>query len=145
VNVINSIILTGIVFAVVFFVVYRDIMAKRPIQEALTDEEIVSLRRMNNLFDVVPIHNGNEWKNLSVDDLVNICLTAVAVHCKIHQNNLIFSRSRIILEIEGLCKDLSCWMEDNANRDFYKGSNMRYLIEKPLIVAELLREEALKP
>ncbi len=142
-NIVNAIILSLIV--IVSIIVFRVIRTRSPIQqEKFTDEDILKLRRMNNLFEDVPLHNGDEWKNLDCEELAGICLDAIGVFCRSHQNEKNFSRPRIILEIEGRCNELSCWMVDNAKRDFYKDSDMNYLIEKSRQVAQILRTEAFK-
>lgn len=109
-----------------------------PREPLFSDEEINSLCRVNNLFEDVPLHNGHEWKDLPVDNLIAICVEASEIVGKVNER----SKKRFLIQTAERAEDLSSWMRTNSKRDFYRDSNMSYLIEKPRILAFSLRSLA---
>jgi len=105
---------------------------------SFSEGERKALRRMNNLFQDVPIYNGHEWKTLSVDELMDVCITAIELQCKMQQSIKGYSRTQLVFEMADRCSNLSVWMQNNAKRPFYAESDMTYLIEKPREVARQL-------
>lgn len=126
-----------------------------------------ALVRYQALFIGVPLLGGDEWKTLSVDELVSICHEAAseahdlfqrrrADAMQEHAQQWVFarwwrewrgwqppeapSREEIFAVMADECLRLSRWMQEHQNRPFYVDSDMSYLVYKPAKVAELLHE-----
>jgi hypothetical protein len=138
-------ILVIVVVIIPFSFLLRGVIMKRArrikkLSNALTDEEIEKIRRMNNLFDDLPPENGREWWTLEVQELKDICVNAA---WGIHKVG-VHSMKDILIYIAERCEELSQWMSKNASDPFYARSDMSSMIDKPSEVGRFLRETALK-
>ncbi|MCR4274808.1 MAG: hypothetical protein NUW02_02035 [Candidatus Campbellbacteria bacterium] len=138
--------------------------------EEVDFDGLVQLRpvidRFNGFFHNVPIWGGQEWKILSVDEIVTIFRQAAVEIVKVYQQRhveavlahsnynafvrwwkekmenwvppTIPSREMVIKDMVERCYELSRWMRRNQHRPFYSGSNMSHLINKPTEVAAKL-------
>ena len=123
------------------------------------------IERFNAFFQDVPLWGGQEWKTLSVDEIVPIFRGAAADILEVYQqrhdeavrehsmrNRLarwwrefrgwkapyVPSQEEIVQDMAARCKNLSNWMRQNSSRPFYAGSDMSVFIHKPAAVAERL-------
>jgi hypothetical protein len=105
----------------------------------LTEEQDAARRRCNNLFNGTPVHNGREWKTLSVEELVQVCLVACDSVYIMHDGK--HTLNTILQEIIDRCRTLANWMDANKYRRFYMDSDMSDFIVKPRAVADILAEK----
>ena len=103
-----------------------------------SDDEVFLLHRVDNLFEEAQLHNGHEWKSLPVDNLITMCVDASEIIAKDDSRR----KKAFLTQTAERAENLSSWMKANEHRDFYKGSDMSYLIEKPRILAFSLRSKA---
>jgi hypothetical protein len=105
---------------------------------ALNDDEIEKISRMNNLFEDMPPENGREWWTLEVSQLVDVCVNAT---WSIHRSG-IYSMKHILINIAERCEDLADWMRGQATQPLYINSDMSNMVQKPMAVARILRDLA---
>lgn len=123
------------------------------------------IERFNAFFQDVPLWGGQEWKTLSVDEIVSIFREAAVDILEVfqqrhddavrqHSMKNRFARrwqefcgwkaphapslEEILQDMATRCKDLSSWTKQNKSRLFYAGSDMSAFIDKPAAVAERL-------
>lgn len=123
------------------------------------------IERFEEFFQGVPLYGGEEWKTLSVDDIVSIFRGAAVDILEVYQQRhddairehskrnhfarwwqefrgwkapQVPSQEEIIQDMATRCRDLSDWMEQNSARSFFEGSDMSVFIYKPTAVAKQL-------
>jgi hypothetical protein len=123
------------------------------------------IERFNAFFQNVPLWGGQEWKTLSVDEIIFIFRGASVDLLEVYQQRhdeairehsmrnrfarwwrefrgwkapYVPLQEEIVQDIAARCKDLSNWMRQNSSRPFYAGSDMSVFIHKPAAVAERL-------
>lgn len=124
------------------------------------------VERYDAFFRNAPTWGGKEWQTLSLAAIAAIFLEAAGeirvanvqhyqTIMKTHGNRTPLGRwwqvwwhgweapanpthPQIIATMVKRCRDLAAWMEENAKRPFFAGSDMRCYIEKPRAVAILL-------
>ncbi len=97
-------------------------------------ESQAAVRRYNNLYVDVPLHNGREWEQLDVADLVSIHTKVIPILAGYHS----VSEELIGQQMIKRARSLSEWMLHNRHRSFYMDSDMSAFIDKPRSVAERL-------
>ncbi|MFA7194044.1 MAG: hypothetical protein WC087_03960 [Candidatus Paceibacterota bacterium] len=104
----------------------------------LSEEQFVAIRRHNNLFENVPIYSGDEWKTLSVEELVQVCLASRDAVYEMHGGK--HDHSVILQETIDRCRSLADWMSGKQHSSFYMDSDMSHFIVKPREVAHQLEQ-----
>ncbi len=103
----------------------------------LTDEEELVVARYNELYREVPMWGGQEWKSLSIDELISIHKDASRLLALYHD----VSAGTVVQQMVERAEELSGWMATNQYRPFYEGSDMRAFIDGPRAVAEALKKK----
>ena len=127
-----------------------------------------AIKRFNAFFEGIPLWGGQEWETLGIEEIVAIFREAATEMHKQSKEQYytailehddrwwivrwwkelrgwklphVHSEVEIIQAMAKRCRRLSEWMTANASRPFYAGSDMSYLIEKPVEVAIALTGE----
>lgn len=124
-----------------------------------------TIERFEAFFHDVPLWGGQEWKTLSVDEIVPIFQEAVVDILQVYQQRhdaaiqehsshsrfvrwwkelrgwkapYIPSRDEVVQDMAARCRRLADWMRANNSRPFFAGFDMSHLTHKPEAVAARL-------
>ena len=143
--------------------------SKPPTPVEVSKKSDTIIERFNKFFNDVPLYNGEEWKTLSVDEIVSVFKEAAVAIRNVYQQKHneavqefeswnrpkkwwkvdvceweppgVPTEDALLRDMAERSEDLSEWASNNQYRPFYSGSDMSYLVNKPAAVAARINFE----